>query len=67
MFFFAPFTNSIMCGMRAQYITFPSYKKRTVLAPVGFCYFVILFSKPSKAFEVKKQIRGELLCLCPLN
>ena len=39
MFFFAPFTNNIMCGMRAQYIPLPSYKKRTVLAPVGLCYY----------------------------
>ena len=39
MFFFAPFTNSIMCGMRAQYTPFPSYKKRTVLAPVGLSYY----------------------------
>ena len=67
MFFFAPFSSNIMCGMRAQYIPFPCYKSALFLPLWDFvivsspwvCQFPkIRFSKPSKAVKVKTTQRG---------
>ena len=58
MFFFVPFTNNIICGMRAQYVPFPSCKKRTVLGPVGLCYYKFSMGVSFPRSQVLKTLQG---------
>ena len=59
MFFFAPFTSNIICGMRAQYIPFPSYKKRSSCP----CGTLLLGTLSKDVFERRTSTGSEAFSL----